>query len=370
MELPNLPPMPPGLKELLLYAIPFGAFAFVGAAVMFLARDLLGKPDADGRNGDGEGLRSRTARRRIGPRNGQRNGGQRGNGRRNGNGNGNGKNGNGYTYAVGNELAIPHLAQPTDGEGTGITTRMENWFSRLLYESGAPYSRDVAFMTEIAGGLLLGGILFVWLENVFMAAFGFFAGVACVVVLYMLARARRQRVMREQLPDLIEHLARGVRAGQTIDQAIHLVGDTSPEPLGIEFRRCAGQLDMGLSVDAAVRALSRRVPIPEMRILASTFIVQRRAGGNLPITLERLAKVIRDRLSYYRQFRAATAGGRMSLLIVASTGPLVATYMMIWQPEFFDKFFQSTLGYIFLGTSITLYVAGLAWIYRILRLKY
>ena len=149
-----------------------------------------------------------------------------------------------------------------------------------------------------------------------------------------------------------------------------LVGETTPQPLGLEFRRCAAQLEMGLSVDAAVRALSRRVPVPEMRILASTFIVQRRAGGNLPLTLERLAKVVRDRLSYFRQFRAATAGSRMSLLIVSLTGPFVAGYMMIYRPESFDLFFQSSLGWILFGTALALYFAGLAWIYRLLRHNY
>ena len=362
MDLSNLS-LPPGLRELLLYAIPFLGFTFIGAAVMFLARDLIGKPKSyrnGNGNGNGPGHAEAPMRRR-----------------RNGNtgsgghvySNGEKKNGNG-PYGLAHELAIPQLAQASELEGRGVGTRMENWFARLLHECGAPFSREVAFMTELAGGLLVGGVLFVWFENIVLAAAGFFVGMAFVVSMYVLARNRRQRIMREQLPDAIEHLARAVRAGQTIDQALTLVGETTPQPLGLEFRRCAAQLEMGLSVDAAVRALSRRVPVPEMRILASTFIVQRRAGGNLPATLERLAKVVRDRLSYFRQFRAATAGSRMSLFIVSFTGPFVAVYMLIYRPESFDLFFRSTLGLILFGTALTLYFVGLAVIYRLLRNKY
>jgi tight adherence protein B len=262
------------------------------------------------------------------------------------------------------------LAQAQEQAGSGFGTRMENWFIRLLHECGAPFSREVAFMTEIAGGLLVGGIVFVWFENIVLAAVGFFIGMGFVIGMYVMARNRRQRIMREQLPDAIEHLARAVRAGQTIDQALTIVGETTPQPLGLEIRRCAAQLEMGLSVDAAVRALSRRVPVPEMRILASTFIVQRRAGGNLPTTLERLAKVVRDRLSYFRQFRAATAGSRMSLLIVSMTGPFVAAYMMIFRPEAFNLFFESQLGLILFGTAVTGYFAGLGIVYYMLRRSY
>jgi tight adherence protein B len=358
MDFSNLS-LPPGLRELLLYAIPFLGFAVVGAAVMFLARDLLGKPKSY-RNGNGHGPTEGALRRRR-PGNGHGGGHVHANGEK--------KNGNGPT-SLAHDLAIPHLAQATEVEGRGVGTRMENWFARLLHECGAPFSREVAFMTEIAGGLLVGGVLFVWFENILLAVAGFFVGMSLVVALYVLARNRRQRIMREQLPDAIEHLARAVRAGQTIDQALTLVGETSPQPLGVEFRRCAAQLEMGLSVDAAVRALSRRVPVPEMRILASTFIVQRRAGGNLPATLERLAKVVRDRLSYFRQFRAATAGSRMSLLIVSLTGPFVAGYMMIYRPESFHLFFDTSFGILLFCLSLTLYFVGLGWIYRLLRHNY
>ena len=373
MDLSALPPIPPHVKELLLIAIPFVIIAFAAAAVMFLARDFLGKSRPDER----------------GNRNGRNGNGRNGNGRtyRNGNGNGNGGNGNGHAgivyrndgtkkyqsqadYNYGAEMAIPTLARPGTEEGEGVSTRMENWFSRLLYESGATFPRDVAFMTELAGGLLLGGILFLWLDNLVVAVTGFFIGMGAVVGLYTLARSRRKRKMREQLPDVIEHIARAVRAGQTVDQALNLVGDTSPQPLGIEFRRCAGQINMGLSVEAAMKALSRRVVIPEMRLLASTFVVQRRAGGSLPTTLERLAKVIRDRITYYRQFRAATAGSRMSMFVVAVTGPLVALYMMIFQREFFETFFMTNFGLLLFTAAIVFYVLGLTIMYFILKNDY
>jgi len=378
MELPELSPLefvalgrlPPHIEELLLVAIPFLAIAFAAAAVMFLARDLLGRGDSNGgngRNGNGRNGHGRNGNGRNG--NGRNGHARNGNGHGHGNGNGRKKNGNGH-YAYGAEMAIPTLAQPTAEEGDDFSSRMENWFSRLLYESGAPFARDVAFMTEVAGGLLVGGILFLWLENIVVAVTGFFFGMGLVIGIYMLASARRKRIMREQLPDVIDHIARAVRAGQTVDQAINLVGGTAPQPLGLEFRRCAGQLNMGLSVDAAMRALSRRIPIPEMRILASTFVVQRRAGGNLPATLERLAKVIRDRITYYRQFRAATAGSRMSMIVVAVTGPLVALYMMIFQPEFFGRFFESTFGWLMFSTAIVFYVLGLTVMYFILKTDY
>ncbi len=99
-------------------------------------------------------------------------------------------------------------------------------------------------------------------------------------------------------------------------------------------------------------------------------MVQRRTGGNLPLTLERLARVVRDRLSYYRQFRAATAAGRLSALVIALAGPLLVAYMMTFQPDYIEMLFTTRLGQILLGLAITLQVIGIFWIWRLVRTDY
>jgi tight adherence protein B len=168
----------------------------------------------------------------------------------------------------------------------------------------------------------------------------------------------------------MEILARAVRAGETLDQAIALVGATVEEPLRSEFIRCSKHLDMGLSMDASIRSLTRRAPLPETRILAATLMVQRRAGGSLPITLERLARVVRDRLSYQRQFRAATAAGRMSMIIILLAGPLVMAYMWFWQREYIQNFITSPQGHFLLVVAVILQIIGSLWVLSLIRADY
>ncbi len=190
----------------------------------------------------------------------------------------------------------------------GLTGRIDHWFASLIKESGADISPETASLLSLTVGLFLGALLFLWSDDVFLGALGMLIGMLCVLSYFFVRRARRRRAMLELLPEAIDLLARAVKAGETLEQGLHLVGDHVHEPLGLEFRRSASHLGMGLSVDAAMRSLSRRVAVLEMQLLAATLIVQRRAGGNLPDTLQTLAKVVRDRLSYHRQFRAATAG--------------------------------------------------------------
>lgn len=260
--------------------------------------------------------------------------------------------------------------EPDFSDRPGLMARFEGWFYRLIGQSGMTLSPDAAMLMAVACGLVLCGVLLLWRDDFLAAAVGLVAGIGMVIFYYMYRRGKRRLQMQEQLPELMETLARAVRAGQSLDQAIELVAQTADQPLGPEFRRCSAQLNMGLSINAAMRAMLRRAPLSEIRILASTLIMQRRTGGSLPVMLERLSNVVRDRINYHRQFRAATAAGRVSTTLIGVAGPLVAAYMLIWQREYFDRFFTSMAGQVLLATAVALQVVGLLWIYALLRSDY
>ncbi len=253
---------------------------------------------------------------------------------------------------------------------SGSTGRLDRWFQQLVLESGVRSTPETVFLMTMVVVSLAGGVVLLWRDDFLQSASAsLVAGI--VVPLYLIYRGRKRRIAaQEQLPDVMELLARAVRAGETIDQAIDLVGTTVAMPLGEEFRRCARQLEMGLSVDSSLGALARRIPISEMRILAMTLSVQRQTGGNLPTTLDRLSHVIRDRINYHRQFRAATGAGRVSTILIGGAAPVVAIYLLVWQREYFDRFSETLPGQVLLGTAIALQVIGLIWIYLILRSDY
>ncbi|MCA9154473.1 MAG: type II secretion system F family protein [Pirellulaceae bacterium] len=264
------------------------------------------------------------------------------------------------------QLISPEYRNTSDG----IVGQIDQRFSRFMAQTGVDLDPDTAFLVAVAVGLLLCGVVLLWRDDMLESAVAMLVGMASVLAYYSWRRSKRRSEIQEQLPDVMDSLARAVRAGQSLDQAIKLVGQTSAKPLGPEFKRCAKQLDMGLSVDSAMRSLSRRAPISEIRILATTFMVQRRSGGSLPTTLERLSHVIRDRINYHRQFKAATGAGRVSTTLIAVAGPLVAAYLIIFQREYFDRFTATSAGQALLASAILLQVVGITWIYSLLKSDY
>jgi tight adherence protein B len=248
--------------------------------------------------------------------------------------------------------------------------RFDHWFYRLIVESGVAWTPVTAVLAMVFLGILVGGVVLLTSDAPLAATIGVLIGMAVALMLIMNVRGRRIRRLHEQLPPALEMLARAVRAGESLDQAINLAGEKSPEPLAIEFRRCANQLAMGLSMECVMKSLVHRVRMTDMKIFTTTLTIHRQTGGNLAWTLERLAGVVRERLTYRRQMRATTAAGRMSSSLIAAIGPLLFIYLFFAEPEYVRGLTVTPLGQSLLMMAIFLEIVGLIWIARMLRTDY
>jgi tight adherence protein B len=157
-------------------------------------------------------------------------------------------------------------------------------------------------------------------------------------------------------------IARAVRAGETLDQGIEIVANSALEPTATELRYCVKQLQLGLSVEAALRSLTLRVPSPELRLFAAALVVQRRTGGSLALTLERFARAMRERHGYRRQLKSATAAARWSTMVIVAASIGIMIYMFIWQFDYVNAFLESRLGWSMLIIAIVLQIIGILWV--------
>ena len=62
-------------------------------------------------------------------------------------------------------------------------------------------------------------------------------------------------------------MARVIRAGQTMTQAMQAVADDFEKPISAEFNYCCEQQNLGLPPEAALRDLARRTGILEVKHL-------------------------------------------------------------------------------------------------------
>ena len=260
-------------------------------------------------------------------------------------------------------LRLRRIAVVEENPG-GVFARFDNWFRWLVLECGADWSQSTGLLLVVLSGTAIGGGAWAFTDDI-VAGCGY-GGLGMLLPFPFLMRMQRLHLARiqEQLPNALDLLARAVRAGESVDQAISLCGHRGPEPLAKEFRRCARQLEMGLALPTAMRSLGRRVRIADMRIFTAAVSVHREAGGSLALTLDRMAHVVRERLTYRRQLRAVTAAGRFSATMVSLAGPLLFIYMFTFQNEYVSRLLNQPLGQGLLSLAIVLELVGLIWVIR------
>jgi tight adherence protein B len=252
----------------------------------------------------------------------------------------------------------------------GWAARMDHGFDRLIEQTGLDMNAGQALGMICLTGVALGAAVFLWRGQAWLGLAGLVLGSCSILAVFWFMRTRHRRQLQNQIPDTFYLLARSLRAGLTLEQAIALTGEQGTQPLASEFQRCDSQIKLGLSVSAALQLTAKRVQLLDFDALVSTVALYQATGGNLPLLLDRLAAGARDRNQLRNHFLAATALGRVTAIGLGIATPLLLLAYLLFQPEFTLTFFQSTAGWTTVLVVFALEIVGIIWIYRLLKFEY
>jgi len=255
------------------------------------------------------------------------------------------------------------------GDAKASGESINRWFDSLLLQSGLGLQPAVLIMLSLLSALTLGGIVFVIQENLIASALfgslGFLIPIGVVVVI----RGRRQSKIMNQMPPMIEELARAARTGRSLEQCLEMVADDTQAPLGSELKLAVGRLKMGMAMPAALKDLPDRTGVISMSVFKTALSVHYMTGGDLVAVLERLARTIRDRIAFLGRLRAATIASRATAVLMVSLPPLILIFFVVRDPQYFTKLLDSTWGRRATTVAAVLQIIGVFWVLRILKVS-
>jgi tight adherence protein B len=182
----------------------------------------------------------------------------------------------------------------------------------LIRQSGKAWT-----VSSVMGISLLATVAVAWVSSLFLPSIflaviaGVIAGAVPYLVL-LIVREQRFRKCDELLPEAIDLMARGLRAGHALTAVIEMVGTEIGDPISTEFKRLHEEHQLGISLRDATMNLVSRLPRDDMRFLATAILLQKETGGNLAVILDKTAAVARERARLRGQLRIYTAQGRIT----------------------------------------------------------
>ena len=194
------------------------------------------------------------------------------------------------------------------------------------------------------------------------------AGAAPYIYLYILREIRFKK-FGDLLPEAVDLMSRGLRAGHSIQAVLEMVGNEIADPVGMEFRALHKEQTLGLPIRDAMRGLIDRVPLDDMRFLATAILLQKESGGNLAQILDKTSAVIRERARLRGQLRIYTAQGRITGWILGFAPFIMFGVFNLINHKYESTLFSDPFGLKMVYFGLGMMVIGILAIRKIIDIK-
>jgi tight adherence protein B len=192
-------------------------------------------------------------------------------------------------------------------------------------------------LAMLAGGGPLGAI-----------GLAFAAGFGLPRWLLSFLKKRREKNFLRALPDAVDVIVRGIKAGLPLFESIKVVAADAPEPLKGEFLAIIETQAIGMPLGEACGRLFERMPVPEANFFGIVISIQQKSGGNLSEALGNLSKVLRDRKKMAEKIQAMSMEAKASAGIIGALPPIVMLLVYLTTPDYISLLWTHPTGQLML----------------------
>jgi len=213
--------------------------------------------------------------------------------------------------------------------------------------------------TALAAGLLIGG-----------PALAALAAGALTVASLAAIRARRGRAdadLERALPGALEAVARGLRSGASLNQALREAAATTRGRLGTELRQVTAEAGHGAGLVDALDRLAVRRPLPGVGLAVAALCLGAETGGAQARAVDGVAVTMRERLAVAAEVQALSSQARVSALVIGVAPLGFGAFAAATDPRHARFLLHTPLGLAFVTTGLLLDGLGWLWMQRLSR---
>ena len=166
-------------------------------------------------------------------------------------------------------------------------------------------------------------------------------------------KKRREAAFLKALPDAVDVIVRGIKAGLPLFESIKVVAADAPEPLRSEFLAIIETQAIGMPLGDACARLYERMPVPEANFFGIVVAIQQKSGGNLSEALGNLSKVLRDRKKMAEKIQAMSMEAKASAGIIGALPPIVMLLVYLTTPDYISLLWTHPTGQLMLVGCVT-----------------
>lgn len=182
-------------------------------------------------------------------------------------------------------------------------------------------------------------------------------------------KRKRGQKLNDQLPEALNIISNGLRAGLSFSQAVSVAGKDLDSPIREEFQKIIRDNTLGKSMDDALTDFSKRTDDEDVDMFVTAMIIQRQVGGNLAEILDTISNTIRERVRIKGEVRTLTAQSKLSAVIISMLPVAIALIISVMNPSYIGKLFSTALGIVMLVVALVMMAIGIFMLSKMVKLE-
>jgi len=181
------------------------------------------------------------------------------------------------------------------------------------------------------------------------------------------AQAKLREEFDEKFPMALDQIVSSTRAGLNLAQAMEDVSKLAPHPIDGELQKIVRENRMGSDMATALIAARQRLKSHTLDLTVSALLVNMRQGGDLPKALERMSQALKEIWRLEQKIFTGSAEARKGAMVMSAMPIVIFVMVASMQPEMIDKLTGTLMGLGILVVAAVLYVAGMTWMFKIIK---
>lgn len=223
---------------------------------------------------------------------------------------------------------------------------------------------------SILTALVLGLFLFLLTRNLLILLLGLIIGYMIPDLYVNSTKKKRMAKLNKQLPEALNIISNGLRAGFSFNQAMDVAAREMDSPIKVEFQKVLRDNSIGKTMDRALTDFAGRVDDEDVDMFITALLIQRQVGGNLADVLDTISETVRERVRIRGEVQTMTAQGRMSALIISILPFGIAGFIFVSNPEYIMELFTNPIGIAMVALAVLMQVIGILIIRKMVDIEY